>query len=472
MLFNSAEFLIFLPIVFAVYWLLNKNRRLQNLWVVTASYLFYGWWDYRFLALIAFTTITSWWTGVMMEGDRRRRLWLWLSVGVNLGILGLFKYYDFFAQSFADVFLGGHGDKLLLNLVLPVGISFYTFQALSYSIDIYKRKIEPTHDIIAYFAYVSFFPQLVAGPIERATNLLPQFLERRRFDYNLAVDGMRQMLWGFFMKMAVADRCGLYVDQVWGHYAESTGPQLVLAAMLFSIQIYGDFAGYSNIAIGCAKLFGIRLKPNFKTPYFSRDTGEFWRRWHISLSSWLRDYLYISLGGNRKGKVRQYINLIITMFLGGLWHGAAWNFILWGMLHGVALAFHKAYRSLLGRAKTYESHGWRRFFAVLITFHFVCLCWIFFRQGDFNASLDMLSQIATNFSPQVFPQLISGYWLVFILMLLGYALHFVPDSWERGCVRFVTWLPLVGKALLMVAVIYLVIQMKSAEIQPFIYFQF
>lgn len=214
MLFNSAEFLIFLPVVFAIYWLLNKKRQLQNLWVVTASYLFYGWWDYRFLALIAFTTLLSWWTGIMMERERRRRLWLWLSVGVNLGILGLFKYYDFFAQSFADVFLGGQGDRLLLGLVLPVGISFYTFQALSYSIDVYKRKIEPTHDIVAYFAYVSFFPQLVAGPIERATNLLPQFLEKRHFDYSLAADGMRQMLWGFFMKMVVADRCGLYVDQV------------------------------------------------------------------------------------------------------------------------------------------------------------------------------------------------------------------------------------------------------------------
>jgi len=335
MLFNSAEFLIFLPVVFAIYWLLNKKRQLQNLWVVTASYLFYGWWDYRFLALIAFTTLLSWWTGIMMERERRRRLWLWLSVGVNLGILGLFKYYDFFAQSFADVFLGGQGDRLLLGLVLPVGISFYTFQALSYSIDVYKRKIEPTHDIVAYFAYVSFFPQLVAGPIERATNLLPQFLEKRHFDYSLAADGMRQMLWGFFMKMVVADRCGLYVDQVWGHYAESTGPRLVIAAMLFSIQIYGDFAGYSNIAIGCAKLFGIRLKPNFKTPYFSRDTGEFWRRWHISLNRWFRDYLYIPLGGSRGSKLQTVRNTVIIFLVSGLWHGANWTFVAWGAFHAI-----------------------------------------------------------------------------------------------------------------------------------------
>lgn len=335
MLFNSVEFLIFLPIVFAVYWLLKNNRRLQNLWVVTASYLFYGWWDYRFLALIAFTSLLSWWTGVMMESDRRRHLWLWLSVGLNLGILGLFKYYDFFAQSFADVFLGGHGDRLLLGLILPVGISFYTFQALSYSIDVYKRKIEPTRDIVAYFAYVSFFPQLVAGPIERATNLLPQFLEKRHFDYSLAADGMRQMLWGFFMKMAVADRCGVYVDQVWGHYAECTGPQLVLAAMLFSVQIYGDFAGYSNIAIGCAKLFGIRLKPNFKTPYFSRDTGEFWRRWHVSLNRWFRDYLYIPLGGSRGSRLQTVRNTVIIFLVSGLWHGANWTFVAWGAFHAI-----------------------------------------------------------------------------------------------------------------------------------------
>lgn len=337
MLFNSAEFLIYLPIVFAVYWLLGGRRFLQNLWVVGVSYLFYGWWDWRFLLLIAFTSGLSWVSGIGMSagGKGARKAWLWTSVAVNLGILGLFKYYDFFATSFAEVFLGGRTDGLLLGLVLPVGISFYTFQALSYTIDVYKEKIAPTRDVVAFFAYVSFFPQLVAGPIERATNLLPQFLDRRRFDYALAVDGMRQMLWGFFMKMAVADRCGLYVDKVWGDYAHCTGPQLVMAAVLFSIQIYGDFAGYSNIAIGCAKLFGIRLKANFRTPYFSRDTGEFWRRWHVSLNRWFRDYLYIPLGGSRGTRLATVRNTLIIFLVSGLWHGANWTFVAWGLFHAV-----------------------------------------------------------------------------------------------------------------------------------------
>ena len=478
MLFNSIEFLIFLPLVFFGYWFVFKSLRWQNLFVVAVSYLFYGWWDWRFLLLILFTSLCSYLSGVYLEKCAGNRLvQKWISAGnilLNLSILGVFKYFDFFTENLVNVLhlLGWDADYVTLNILLPVGISFYTFQALSYTIDVYQGKIKATHDIVAFFAYISFFPQLVAGPIERATHLLPQFLRPRNFDCDLALDGIRQMLWGFFKKVVVADNCALFVNGVFENYQTLDGSTLFLGAFFFTIQIYGDFSGYSDIAIGCARLFGIDLMQNFKYPYFSRDIAEFWRRWHISLSSWLRDYLYISLGGNRKGKFRQYLNLIITMFLGGLWHGASWNFVLWGTFHGIALAVHKMWMSIIGRKKGEQSHGWRRVFGVIITFHFVCFCWIFFRNADFQNSMDMLRQIFTTFRPQLFPQLIEGYWRVFALMLLGFLLHFTPDSWENAACRGVIRLPFLGKALLMVALIYLVIQMKSSEIQPFIYFQF
>ena len=478
MLFNSIEFLIFLPLVFFGYWFVFKSLRWQNLFVVAVSYLFYGWWDWRFLLLILFTSLCSYLSGVYLEKCAgNRSVQKWISAGnilLNLSILGVFKYFDFFTENLVNVLhlLGWDADYVTLNILLPVGISFYTFQALSYTIDVYQGKIKATHDIVAFFAYISFFPQLVAGPIERATHLLPQFLRPRNFDCDLALDGIRQMLWGFFKKVVVADNCALFVNGVFENYQTLDGSTLFLGAFFFTIQIYGDFSGYSDIAIGCARLFGIDLMQNFKYPYFSRDIAEFWRRWHISLSSWLKDYLYISLGGNRKGKIRQYANLIITMFLGGLWHGASWNFVIWGLFHGIALAAHKFWMTLTGRKKGEESHGIRRFFGILITFHFVCFCWICFRNADFSTSLDMIKQICTTFRPQLFPQLIAGYWEVFALMALGFCLHFCPDRWENACCKTVIRLPLMGKAVLMLALIYLVIQMKSTEIQPFIYFQF
>ena len=344
MLFTSIEFLVFLPIVFALYWLLRRQVRWQNLLVVAASYLFYGWWDWRFLLLIAFTTLCSFLSGIAMRNPgqeevpapvRRRNRWLlWGNIVLNIGILGLFKYYDFFAAELAHM-LGCSGDSVMLNLILPVGISFYTFQALSYSIDVYKGKMAPTRDVVAFFAYVSFFPQLVAGPIERATNLLPQFHRERRFDYDMAVDGCRQMLWGFFKKVVVADNCAVFVDRVWGNIGGHSSLDLVMAAVLFSIQIYGDFSGYSDIAIGCAKLFGIRLMRNFKTPYFSRDIAEFWRRWHISLTTWFRDYIYIPLGGSRVGKWKVVRNTFIIFLVSGFWHGANWTFLAWGAFHAL-----------------------------------------------------------------------------------------------------------------------------------------
>ena len=314
MLFNSIEYLFFLPIVFLIYWAIGYARindslklRLQNAFVVIASYVFYGWWNWRFLLLIAFTSFCSWGSGLLIAKRARNdaeclrggqnvafasRFWLIANIVLNLGILATFKYYDFFVSEFGQLFVVST-DSLLLRIILPVGISFYTFQALSYSIDVYRGNIKPTKDIIAFFAFISFFPQLVAGPIERATNLLPQFLHNRKFTYEQGVDGMRQILWGLFKKIVVADNCAMYVDQVWATYDTQSGSTLLLAAVLFTFQIYGDFSGYSDIAIGTAKLFGIKLMRNFNNPYFSRDIAEFWRRWHISLTTWFRDYVYI-----------------------------------------------------------------------------------------------------------------------------------------------------------------------------------
>ena len=316
MLFNSIEFAIFLPIVFLLYWFaFKKNLKLQNLFIVVVSYIFYGWWDWRFLLLIAFTSFCSWGSGLLIEKYRetpkKAKTINVLNIVLNLLILGVFKYYDFFVTSFANLFLDGKTDGLLLKIILPVGISFYTFQALSYSIDVYRGKLKATHDIVQFFAFVSFFPQLVAGPIERATNLLPQFEKPRKFDYNEAVDGMRQILWGLFKKIVVADNCAVYVDQVFNTYQAQTGSTLLLAAILFTFQIYGDFSGYSDIAIGTAKLFGIRLMRNFNVPYFSRDIAEFWRRWHISLTTWFRDYVYIPLGGSRCSKAKVIRNTFV-----------------------------------------------------------------------------------------------------------------------------------------------------------------
>lgn len=308
MLFNSFEFLIFLPIVFLLYWFIFRERRWQNLLVVVASYVFYGWWDWRFLLLIALTSLCSYGSGLMLEhyeGQRRRQQMVnAINIVLNLSILGVFKYYNFFIENLNTVFSawGWHLDWVTLNIILPVGISFYTFQALSYTIDVYQKKLPATHDIIEFFAYISFFPQLVAGPIERATNLLPQFQQQRHFDYGKAVDGMRQILWGFVKKIVIADNCAAIVNEFWDQYPEWSSLALFMLGVLFTLQIYCDFSGYSDIAIGCARLFGFNLMRNFNFPYFSRSIPEFWRRWHISLSTWFRDYIYFPLGGSRCDK--------------------------------------------------------------------------------------------------------------------------------------------------------------------------
>lgn len=339
MLFNSIEFLLFLPVVFLIYWAI-KPLKWQNGFVILASYVFYGWWDWRFLGLIILATTTSFVCGILLQKfkqKRQRKAVVWVNIIVSLGILGTYKYFNFFAENFSQLLslVGIETGFVTLQLVLPVGISFYTFQTLSYTIDVYRKTLKPTSDFLAFYAFISFFPQLVAGPIERADNLLPQFLKPRSFDYEKAINGLRQALWGFFKKIVIADNCSAIVDHVFENYQDVGSINLLVGAVLFSIQIYCDFSGYTDIAIGTSRLFGVGLRRNFNFPYFSRDIAEFWRRWHISLSSWFRDYVYIPLGGNRKGRNATIRNTIIVFMVSGFWHGADWTFISWGAFNAM-----------------------------------------------------------------------------------------------------------------------------------------
>ncbi len=403
MFFNSIEFLIFLPLVFMVYWFVtNKSLRLQNAFIVFASYVFYGWWDWRFLFLILFSTLVDYTVGLKLAGEQRenkRKYLLWISMFVNLGFLGFFKYCNFFVDSFvsAFAFTGLQMNQYSLNIVLPVGISFYTFQTMSYTIDVYRRKLEPTRDFTAFCAFVSFFPQLVAGPIERATHLLPQFYTSRKFDYSKSVDGMRQILWGFFKKIVIADNCALHVNDIFGNYSECSGSTLLLGAIYFAFQIYGDFSGYSDIAIGTARLFGFDLMQNFAYPYFSRDISEFWRRWHISLSTWFRDYVYIPLGGSRCSTGKKVRNTFIVFIVSGFWHGANWTFIVWGALHAIfflpllLLGKNRQYLEVVSKDRIIPTG--KEFCQMFITFLLVTFSWIFFRADNLGEAFAYLSGI-------------------------------------------------------------------------------
>ncbi len=396
MLFNSIVFFVFLSIVFLIYWLFRNKLKVQNIIVLVASYFFYGWWDWRFLSLIFISSIVDYSIGLALsqvDKSSKRKLLLFLSVSANIGILGFFKYFNFFIDSFSSFvqFFGFNPNIPSLQVILPVGISFYTFQTLSYTIDVYRKQIEPTKDIIAFFAFVSFFPQLVAGPIERAKNLIPQFLKRRDFDISLANDGMRQMLWGFFKKLVIADNCSVYVNEIFGNYHSHTGGTLLLGAVLFGFQIYGDFSGYSDIAIGTGRLFGFNLMQNFAFPYFSRDIAEFWRRWHISLSTWFRDYIYIPLGGSRGNREMQFRNVLIIFLVSGFWHGANFTFIAWGAVH--ALMFIPLLLAKKNRQHT-DCIEHRDILInpwvigkVIITFLLVTVAWIFFRMPTLGGAL-------------------------------------------------------------------------------------
>ena len=403
MLFNSIDFAIFLPIVFILYWFVtDKNLKLQNFLIVVSSYIFYGWWDWRFLSLILFSTIVDYTVGLRLlkqENPTKRKILLWTSIIVNLGFLGFFKYYNFFLDNFitAFSFFGTEIKANTLNIILPVGISFYTFQTMSYSIDVYKRKLEPTKDFIAFSAFVTFFPQLVAGPIERATNLLPQFCKKRTFDYSKAVDGMRQILWGLFKKIVIADNCAEYANLIFNNSADYSGSTLVLGALFFTFQIYGDFSGYSDIAIGTSRLFGFDLMRNFNYPYFSRDIAEFWRRWHISLSTWFRDYLYIPLGGSRGKTWMKIRNTFIIFIVSGFWHGANWTFIVWGALNAIyflpLLLTNSNRNNLETVAQGKSLPTLKELSSMLLTFGLTVFAWIFFRAENMGHAISYISDI-------------------------------------------------------------------------------
>lgn len=400
MLFNSFEFLIFLPLVFGAYWfLVNKNLRLQNLFVAVASYIFYGAWDWKFLLLILASTVVDFWSGQAIRSSEeagKKKLFLVISMVFNLGVLGIFKYFNFFidnAQALLEAF-GVSPNVPTLQVILPVGISFYTFQTMSYTIDVYRGKIEPTRDFIAFAAFVSFFPQLVAGPIERASNLLPQFYAKRNFDYAQAVDGCKQILWGFFKKLVIADNCAEIANLIFNNHENYRGITLFIGAVFFAFQIYGDFSGYSDIAIGVAKLFGFTLMTNFFYPYFSRNIGEFWRRWHISLSTWFRDYLYIPLGGSRGGTWMSIRNILAIFLVSGFWHGANWTFIFWGLLN--ALYFLPSFMRKSNRRFLDADIPLKDLPFVLITFIQVVFAWILFRAENIADALSIYKSIFTG----------------------------------------------------------------------------
>jgi alginate O-acetyltransferase complex protein AlgI len=482
MLFNSIDFAIFLPIVFILYWFVtNKNLKLQNLLIVVASYLFYGWWDYRFLSLILFSTIVDYSVGIGLlkqENKTKRKILLWTSILVNLGFLGFFKYYNFFLDNFitAFSFFGTEIKANSLNIILPVGISFYTFQTLSYSIDVYKRKLEPTKDFIAFSAFVSFFPQLVAGPIERARNLLPQFYKKRTFDYSKAVDAMRQILWGLFKKIVIADNCAVFADQIFNNSHDYSGSTLVLGAIFFAFQIYGDFSGYSDIAIGTARLFGFNLMQNFAFPYFSRDIAEFWRRWHISLSTWFRDYLYIPLGGSRGTNYFKIRNVFIIFLVSGFWHGANWTFIIWGALNALyflpimLLNKNKINTDVVAQGKYLPSV--KEVLSMTLTFSLTTIAWIFFRAEDIHHAISYLSNIihpSTLTLPELItPKLEMIYTLlcIFILLLFEWMnrdkIHALDIANYNQSNRWMLYLIL----------IIMIITFGSFNQNSFIYFQF
>jgi D-alanyl-lipoteichoic acid acyltransferase DltB (MBOAT superfamily) len=426
MLFNSVEFLIFLPIVFGLYWFLLKKIHTQNILILLASYVFYGWWDWRFLSLILLSTLVDYTVGVNLgktsEENKRKRL-LWISVLFNLGLLGTFKYFNFFIDNWISLWnsLGIEMNRVSINVILPVGISFYTFQTLSYTLDIYKKQLTPTRNFFAFASFVAFFPQLVAGPIERASNLLPQFFKVRKFTYAKAADGLRQILWGLFKKVVIADNCAEYVNIIFADYHDYSGSTLVLGAVLFAFQIYGDFSGYSDIAIGVARLFGFELKQNFAFPYFSRDISEFWRRWHISLSTWFRDYLYIPLGGSRVNNAKKLRNIFIIFVVSGFWHGANWTFIVWGALNAlfflplIFLEKNRVHLNVVAENRLLPTL--KESLQILFTFTITTFAWIFFRAENIHHAMDFISTI---FSTSIFT--IPEFNLVEITVLLFFFL--------------------------------------------------
>jgi alginate O-acetyltransferase complex protein AlgI len=474
MLFNSFEFLLFLPIVFILYWFVfNKKLSWQNGLVLLASYFFYGWWSWKFMGLLMLSTALDYAYGFWVASPNRKKakLFLWLSIINNLGILAIFKYYNFFALQFQKGFdlLGLHTNPVLLQVALPIGISFYTFHGMSYVFDIYRGHQKPVRNFVDYAVFVSFFPLLVAGPIERASHLLPQVQKPRFFNYYQAVEGCRLMLWGLFKKVVIADSLAPIVNDIFANYHNLDSSTLLLGMVYFSFQIYGDFSGYSDIALGTAKLFGFELLSNFKFPYFSRDVAEFWRRWHISLSSWFRDYLYIPLGGSKNGKFKAVRNTFIIFLVSGFWHGASWNFITWGFIH--ACAFLPLL--LLNRNRKYlsdvvaQDRKWpnlKEFYQMIITFGFVTFAWLFFRMTNLSDAIEYLHKITIGISHLTMPTYRSFIFYPIILILLDWinrkhnrTYHFGPPKFEMYVVF----------PLMILTIIY-----HSTNQSEFIYFAF
>lgn len=483
MLFNSLSFALFLPIVFILYWFVtNRNLKLQNTLLLVASYFFYGSWDYRFLFLLIFSTLLDYYTGIKMadaSSASKKRFWFWLSIGVNLGFLGVFKYYNFFAGSLAEALarVGIQINPGTLNVILPVGISFYTFHGLSYVIDIYKNRIRPEKNFIDYSVFVSYFPLLVAGPIERATHLLPQIKKPRSFDYDQGTNGLYLILWGLFKKMVIADNCAPLVDSI---FASNNLPAstMVVGAILFAFQIYADFSGYSDIAIGTSKLFGIELLTNFRFPYFSRNIAEFWRRWHISLSTWFRDYLYIPLGGSKAGTWKSIRNVFIIFLVSGFWHGANWTFIIWGGIHAMLFLPSFVFKSNKKYQKeVVDPSGFKETFVALAhmiwTFSAVTLAWIFFRAASVKEALVYIKSIF-NRSLLSFPRMSGEQNTDLVLCVMGILVLLIVE-WNYRKTNFVfsnfaakNWFVRIAVLISIVIAIYYFAGMSAS----FIYFQF
>jgi alginate O-acetyltransferase complex protein AlgI len=475
MLFNSIEFLLFLPTVFVLYWFVFKNQlRAQNILLLLASYVFYGWWDWRFLSLIVLSTAIDYFVGLQLEKTietSKRNFLLGLSLTANLGMLGFFKYFNFFVQSWVDAWssVGVVMQGTTLEIILPVGISFYTFQTLSYTIDIYRKQLQPTKSFIDFAAFVTFFPQLVAGPIERASHLLPQFCKKRVFQYEQAVSGIQLIIWGLFKKVVVADNCAFFVHPIFENPAAFSSGELTVGMVFFAFQIYGDFSGYSDIAIGISKLFGFDLMVNFKFPYFSRDIAEFWRRWHISLSTWFRDYVYIPLGGSRGSRGFQLRNVFIIFLVSGFWHGANWTFIIWGLLH--ALLFLPLLLGNWNRTNlASKSYGWFDAFKIGTTFILVCVAWVFFRADSLSLALTYLRQLISldSFSLRFFIKN-NAYMLLFLLSVLAIMILSVRELLWVLQKRETPYLNRYWTFFLLIAIFF----MGSFKNQmDFIYFQF
>jgi alginate O-acetyltransferase complex protein AlgI len=478
MLFNSFPFAIFFPIVFILYWFVfNKSLKSQNILILVASYYFYSCWDWRFVFLLSFSTFLDFYTGIKIyesKNNQWRKTWLVISVATNLGFLAVFKYYNFFIGSFADFIevFGLRANFTTLNVILPVGISFYTFHGLSYVFDIYNRKIKPSTNVVNYSLFVSFFPLLVAGPIERATHLLPQVEQPRTFKYTQAVDGLRQILWGLFKKVVVADNCAVLADNVFNNYESHSGSTLILGAIYFAVQIYGDFSGYSDIALGTARLMGFELLRNFAFPYFSRDIAEFWRRWHISLSSWFRDYLYIPLGGSRGSLGMKIRNTFIIFVVSGFWHGANWTFIVWGALHALfflpLLITNNNRKNMEIAAQNSTLPNIRELLQIATTFALVVFAWIFFRADSVSQAISYISRIFSK-SLFSFPKEFSKITVLLILILFviewaGRRNRYAIEAFGLNWNKFIRYGFYYGLTIL--------ILWFSGNEQPFIYFQF